>query len=706
MAEFAEREKISENRTGIPTQLKERMEQRTGLSFDDVRVHYNSDMPAKLGALAYTQGNQVEIGPGQERHLSHELGHVVQQKLGLVRANAMHPRGVAMNTDEELERQADEIGAGKRIEIAPAGNEGTDIVQRYRIMGDYTFAQAPENEQYSKVMVKNGDPASVYFEESAVEAVQAEGTLSRLGIERTGESLAFDVFQEGKNLIRKFIRFEQGMIPNVGMVTAVGYEDIKPGQSQPLRPKEKKDRASYLINIQRNITDRLLQSAKKLRHDMISSVAKETARQVEKPINELILEYKERKASDIYIAISSLGYDTSLDVFTLRNIAQKIMKNPSVSIDAINEKYRMLDDAIINRPDDEEERFNEIFTSEIIEPVYILPFASLMVNEFLDRVNTMRENEGLLALCNKIDDCANTFFAKYNRLFMEEKPPKALKVIHDLIGKFCEFVKAQLDNILALEIAIEDLEYRHKQVIEEEKASAYIPLLPTGCDTSADGRYHLSGAVPDRAQFSIKNFSAVHWEYHYATPIPLPNSVIGSNDRLFIEDAVGKSSTANELANAHWAAHIYGRREDEIINPQEDIQQGEYKVLDCRFNKLSEKVREQFVKGKKIKPDSYFHMYYIKGSESSKNLCIVVQNNMLKYKLEPEIEPYMEHFMMDLAKTIADEFVLQAVNIKDEDMLKSVRKSSQAFHFAASKKRFAIENIDGKLLAEELMRIK
>ena len=117
MPEFAMMEKKKENRTGIPTQLKERMEKNTGLSFDDVRVHYNSDLPAKLDALAYTKGNQVEIGPGQERHLPHELGHVVQQKLGIVRANAMHSSGVAMNTDAGLERQADEIGAGKKVGV-------------------------------------------------------------------------------------------------------------------------------------------------------------------------------------------------------------------------------------------------------------------------------------------------------------------------------------------------------------------------------------------------------------------------------------------------------------------------------------------------------------------------------------------------------------------------------------------------------------
>ena len=79
--------KPTPNMTGIPTQMKLDFEQRSGLSFDDVRVHYNSDKPRRIGALAYTQIPQVHIGPGQERHLRHELGHVVQQKRGIVGPN-------------------------------------------------------------------------------------------------------------------------------------------------------------------------------------------------------------------------------------------------------------------------------------------------------------------------------------------------------------------------------------------------------------------------------------------------------------------------------------------------------------------------------------------------------------------------------------------------------------------------------------------
>ena len=100
------------NLTGIPVQLKREMERRSGLSFDDVRVHYNSDMPARIGALAYTQGNRVHIGPGQERHLPHELGHVVQQKLGIVQDGKTMAAGRKLNTDPVLERQADDFARG------------------------------------------------------------------------------------------------------------------------------------------------------------------------------------------------------------------------------------------------------------------------------------------------------------------------------------------------------------------------------------------------------------------------------------------------------------------------------------------------------------------------------------------------------------------------------------------------------------------
>ncbi len=72
----------SPNRTGLPDALKSSIKSLSGLAKNNVRVHYNSSKPAQLQALAYAQGTDIHLGPGQERHLPHEAWHVVQQKQG------------------------------------------------------------------------------------------------------------------------------------------------------------------------------------------------------------------------------------------------------------------------------------------------------------------------------------------------------------------------------------------------------------------------------------------------------------------------------------------------------------------------------------------------------------------------------------------------------------------------------------------------
>src|SRR4051812_16019685 len=57
---------------GLPEPLGRNLEAMSGLSMDDVRVHRNSPEPATLGALAYTKGSDIHLGPGQEKHLAHE----------------------------------------------------------------------------------------------------------------------------------------------------------------------------------------------------------------------------------------------------------------------------------------------------------------------------------------------------------------------------------------------------------------------------------------------------------------------------------------------------------------------------------------------------------------------------------------------------------------------------------------------------------
>lgn len=97
------------NRTGMPDYIKDGMESLSGFRMDNVRVHYNSDRPARFQALAYTQGTDIHIAPGQEKHLPHEAWHVVQQMQGRVRPTA-DINGQGLNDDTALEHEADVMG--------------------------------------------------------------------------------------------------------------------------------------------------------------------------------------------------------------------------------------------------------------------------------------------------------------------------------------------------------------------------------------------------------------------------------------------------------------------------------------------------------------------------------------------------------------------------------------------------------------------
>lgn len=99
------------NNTGLPDQLKSGIENLSGISMDDVSVHYNSSDPAQLQAHAFAQGTDIHIGPGQEKHLPHEAWHVVQQKQGRVKPTLQMKGEVNINDDDALETEADVMGA-------------------------------------------------------------------------------------------------------------------------------------------------------------------------------------------------------------------------------------------------------------------------------------------------------------------------------------------------------------------------------------------------------------------------------------------------------------------------------------------------------------------------------------------------------------------------------------------------------------------
>lgn len=95
---------------GIPYPLKSGLESLSNIDLSGIRVHKNSAKPAQINALAYTQGQDIYMGPGQEKHLPHEGWHAVQQMQGRVKPTTQ-AKGVLINDDAGLEREADTMGA-------------------------------------------------------------------------------------------------------------------------------------------------------------------------------------------------------------------------------------------------------------------------------------------------------------------------------------------------------------------------------------------------------------------------------------------------------------------------------------------------------------------------------------------------------------------------------------------------------------------
>lgn len=127
---------------GLPHPLRSGIEALSGLSMDGVRVHYNSAEPAQLQALAFAQGSDIHLAPGQEHHLPHEAWHVVQQAQGRVRPTMQMKQGTAINDDASLEQEADEMGARalhmgstQRVALRHAALAASSTAPRQRKVG-------------------------------------------------------------------------------------------------------------------------------------------------------------------------------------------------------------------------------------------------------------------------------------------------------------------------------------------------------------------------------------------------------------------------------------------------------------------------------------------------------------------------------------------------------------------------------------------
>jgi len=115
----------------MPSLVQRKMESFFGEDFSDVNIHSDSYQSKELNAHAFTKGNAIHFAPGmynpesQEGRelLGHELTHVVQQKEGRVQPT-VQKKGVNINDDEGLEKEADEKGEKAAKEVSFEGSSG------------------------------------------------------------------------------------------------------------------------------------------------------------------------------------------------------------------------------------------------------------------------------------------------------------------------------------------------------------------------------------------------------------------------------------------------------------------------------------------------------------------------------------------------------------------------------------------------------
>lgn len=199
---------------GLPTDLKRGIEGLSGIAADDVRVHYNSSRPAQFNALAHTQGANIFVGPGQEKHLAHEAWHTVQQKQGRVSPN-IYWQGHSVNTERHLEAEADLMGArarqfGRRknenavallqrqahesiqFKYCRGGTEITDTTSEWEVLNTYATSDRIDTAlQNSWVHLLPAQGREILGQWMADESTIQKGIREALGGKMTGRSWIF-----------------------------------------------------------------------------------------------------------------------------------------------------------------------------------------------------------------------------------------------------------------------------------------------------------------------------------------------------------------------------------------------------------------------------------------------------------------------------------------------------------------------------------
>ena len=255
-----------ENNTGLPENLKTGMENLSGMSMDDVKVHRNSAKPAQLQAHAYAQGTDIHLGPGQEKHLPHELGHVVQQKEGRVKPTMQMKGKVDVNDDTGLEKEADVMGADALSSKSEENDVKRDLQNYSSVSEVHQLAAVPPwNNSFSisttalivRFKMKNGGDASTPndFEVTSIESTSSRPPVFIENVKQVNQGqhkVAYKAIVTALQLLAgKNIKDADNTMGKIIETSGVVVEDVKPTITISMAaktPKEADDLVAKMHN--------------------------------------------------------------------------------------------------------------------------------------------------------------------------------------------------------------------------------------------------------------------------------------------------------------------------------------------------------------------------------------------------------------------------------------------------------------------------
>lgn len=128
----------------------------------DVCVCVDSPEPERFHASAVTKGNHIFLSTGAENLLRHEMGHVIQQRNGVVPATGS-VEGQKINDNVALEKEADQLGSMIPQQVVlnalSHSNRGLSLQNTQGVIqcsgkGNSTYESQTTSSQVDKIMKK------------------------------------------------------------------------------------------------------------------------------------------------------------------------------------------------------------------------------------------------------------------------------------------------------------------------------------------------------------------------------------------------------------------------------------------------------------------------------------------------------------------------------------------------------------------------